>query len=268
MSPRVLHVRRAAVEDGVYIGRPSKFGNPFVIGQHGTRDEVIDRYARWIETQPTLLAAARRELQGQSLICHCAPRRCHGDVLLRIANPELESLTMSHPQTQLLREMIRSAVISPCGQFRYTLTRSWDAKRPRLLFVMLNPSTADGLVDDRTVAKCVAFATRLGFGSIEIVNLWAFRTKNPMVLRTAGYPVGPENDAHIAEACFRANEVICAWGQNARQRGVYLPRVAEVLALIDTWAANPPMALRLSDDGTPWHPLYLAGDSVPVPLPR
>jgi hypothetical protein len=173
---------------------------------------------------------------------------------------------MSHPQTPLLQAMIRAAVISPCGLFRYSLTRSWDAKRPRLLFVMLNPSTADALLDDRTVTKCVAFATRLGYGSIEIVNLWAFRTKNPVVLKAADYPVGAENDAHIAAACARADLVICAWGQNARRNGRNLPRVAQVLGLIRTWSASGPMALRLSEDGTPWHPLYLPGDLTPVPL--
>lgn len=81
---QVLNKRTST--DGVYIGRPSKFGNPFVIGQHGSRDEVIARYEAWLRTQPALIAAAKRELRGKSLVCWCAPQACHGDVLLRIAN--------------------------------------------------------------------------------------------------------------------------------------------------------------------------------------
>ena len=72
--------------DGVYIGRPSKFGNPFVIGRDGTRVEVILQYEAWLLAQPALVAAAKRELRGKSLVCWCAPQACHGDILMRIAN--------------------------------------------------------------------------------------------------------------------------------------------------------------------------------------
>ncbi len=70
----------------VYIGRPSKWGNPFAKGRDGTREEVIAAYARWIVLQPELYAAAKRELRGRDLVCFCSPLACHGDVLLEIAN--------------------------------------------------------------------------------------------------------------------------------------------------------------------------------------
>lgn len=73
-------------QDGTYVGRPSKFGNPFVIGQHGSRADVIARYEAWLLSQPALVEAAKRELRGKSLVCWCAPLACHGDVLLRVAN--------------------------------------------------------------------------------------------------------------------------------------------------------------------------------------
>lgn len=73
-------------QDGTYVGRPSKFGNPFVIGQHGSRADVIARYETWLLSQPALVEAAKRELRGKSLVCWCAPLACHGDVLLRVAN--------------------------------------------------------------------------------------------------------------------------------------------------------------------------------------
>ena len=81
---RVLNKRNS--NDGVYIGRPTKFGNPFVLGKDGDRDTVIEKYEQWLRTQPLLMEAAKRELRGKSLVCWCAPARCHGDVLMRIAN--------------------------------------------------------------------------------------------------------------------------------------------------------------------------------------
>ena len=74
------------IEDSVYIGRPSKWGNPFVIGKDGTRDQVVAKYEAWLLEKPELVEAAKRELRGRTLLCFCAPAPCHGDVLLRVAN--------------------------------------------------------------------------------------------------------------------------------------------------------------------------------------
>ncbi len=70
----------------VFIGRPSKWGNPFVIGRDGTREQVIEKYVKYILLNPSLYFAAKRELRGKDLVCFCAPEACHGDVLLEIAN--------------------------------------------------------------------------------------------------------------------------------------------------------------------------------------
>ena len=84
-DPKVLN-KRSQTEAGVYIGRPSRFGNPFAIGVHGDRTEVVAKYEAWLRTQPLLIEAAKQELRGKNLVCWCAPAACHGDVLLRIAN--------------------------------------------------------------------------------------------------------------------------------------------------------------------------------------
>jgi hypothetical protein len=157
----------------------------------------------------------------------------------------------------------RGAIISACGKFRYWLTREWDEERDRLLFIMLNPSTADAEEDDPTIRKCVGFAQRLGYGRLLVVNLYAYRATDPKALKIAGYPVGPENDTHIKIALNAANGVVCAWGVNARG----LSRPAEVLSIIREHQATP-MALRLTDDGIPWHPLMLPYTCTPVPLSR
>lgn len=84
---RVLNARIVgkAPAGRVYIGRPGKWGNPFVIGRDGSRAEVIAKYRAWLASQPELLDALD-ELRGKDLVCWCAPQACHGDVLIELAN--------------------------------------------------------------------------------------------------------------------------------------------------------------------------------------
>lgn len=70
----------------VYVGRPTKFGNPFLVGVDGTRDDVIQKYEEWVLQQPELIKAIKLELRGKPLICWCAPKRCHAEILMCIAN--------------------------------------------------------------------------------------------------------------------------------------------------------------------------------------
>lgn len=72
--------------DAIYIGRPSKWGNPFVINRDGSRTEVIEKYEQYLMTNSLKLDLS--ELRGKDLVCYCAPSPCHGDVLLRLANPK------------------------------------------------------------------------------------------------------------------------------------------------------------------------------------
>jgi hypothetical protein len=102
--------------------------------------------------------------------------------------------------------MKRTAIVSDCGRFRYHLRREWSAGST-LLFVMLNPSTADADVDDNTIRRCVGFGQAEGFGAVEVVNLFAFRATDPADLRRAGYLVGPDNDFHLQMATALAAHV-------------------------------------------------------------
>lgn len=81
MTTEVVNVIHRVFD--VYIGRPSKWGNPFIIGKDGTRSEVIVKYENWIREQPELLAALP-EIKGKKLGCHCRPLSCHGDVLVKL----------------------------------------------------------------------------------------------------------------------------------------------------------------------------------------
>jgi RNA recognition motif-containing protein len=83
---QVVHCKKSNYD--VYIGRPSDWGNPFVIGKDGDRDDVIQKYRNWIMRQPDLLARAKKELRGQRIACWCKPEACHGDVLAEIADAD------------------------------------------------------------------------------------------------------------------------------------------------------------------------------------
>lgn len=86
--PEVLNKYKSGIPPGaVYIGRPSKWGNPFVIGRDGRRDEVIAKYREWLLAQSEKVAQAKAELAGKDLVCWCSPEACHGDVLVEVANP-------------------------------------------------------------------------------------------------------------------------------------------------------------------------------------
>lgn len=96
MSPPVeVHNKRhgSAPPDAVYVGRPTKWGNPFthlagVGNAHrvATRQDAIDQYREWLLARPDLIAAAKAELRGRHLVCWCAPLTCHADILLKVAN--------------------------------------------------------------------------------------------------------------------------------------------------------------------------------------
>jgi len=81
---KVVHCKKSKYD--VYIGRPSKWANPFFIGKDGTRKEVIEKYKKWILSQPKLIKQAKKELKNKILGCWCSPKPCHGDILMKIAN--------------------------------------------------------------------------------------------------------------------------------------------------------------------------------------
>ena len=169
------------------------------------------------------------------------------------------------PQLQLIDVPTgyeHGATFSVCGRYRYRLWRLWD-HRPRLCFVMLNPSSADADINDPTVARCEERGRRAGFGGIVVVNLFGFGATDPAEMKRAEDPVGPENDQHILEATREAGVVVCAWGNHGSHRG----RSAEVRALLARHGIAC-HALRVSEKtGEPWHPLYLGYDIQPQPWP-
>lgn len=163
-------------------------------------------------------------------------------------------------------EELKSAIISPCGAYRYTLTRWWGEEAPGLLWVLLNPSTADGEQDDPTVRKLRAYARAWGAPGFVVVNVFAFRATNPWeVAEAAVDPVGPENDAHIAAEAARAQAIVIGWGVSLADTPI-APRFGDVLRLLEPFRAKVG-ALKLTKSGAPTHPLYLAAKLRPVRYP-
>lgn len=153
-----------------------------------------------------------------------------------------------------------SALYSPCENYRYLLTRIWEPDGRRALFVMLNPSTATEVQNDPTVERCERRARALGFGGFRVCNIFAWRATDPREMRAQRDPVGPGNDAAIAESAAWADTVICAWGTH----GAHLGRGAAVEALL-RGTGRPLFHLGLSQAGHPKHPLYIGYSQQPQP---
>lgn len=157
--------------------------------------------------------------------------------------------------------VVSDASFDPSRRFRYRLDRAWEPEKPRAVFVMLNPSTADESVLDPTIRRCAGFAHAWGFGGITIGNLFALRSTDPVALKKAiaagESPIGPWNDEHLDAMCSSAGLVVCGWGTH----GAFLNRGSAVALRLARFANLH--ALALTRGGAPGHPLYLSAARKP-----
>lgn len=145
------------------------------------------------------------------------------------------------------------AVFSPCDRYRYRLWRVWDERKPKVCFVMLNPSTATHEVLDPTVSRCKKRAEMLGYGGLEVVNIFALRSTDPKALYEVDDPVGPDNFGAIVDAVKQCAVAICAWGTH----GGFLCIGPVIKARMQDFFPEKTHYLKLNADGSPAHPLYL-----------
>jgi len=145
--------------------------------------------------------------------------------------------------------MEKNAILSEDRKYRYVLWRIWDQSKPMVLFIALNPSTADETHDDRTVSKCIGFARKWDYGGITLVNLFAFRATKPVDLINAPDPIGSENDKWIEEQIGKADLVVGVWGNH----GGFMGRESHILEKVPEL-----YYLKMNKTGHPAHPLYLS----------
>jgi hypothetical protein len=171
-------------------------------------------------------------------------------------DPELDAEIADAVQQQLAAQLLGTADVSDCGCYRYSLTRPLATGAGRVVWIMLNPSTADALKNDPTIVRCLGFTARLGFAEMMVVNLFAWRSTDPQGLRTAEDPIGPRNDQEILRACEGAELVILAWGVHGDLHG----RDREVRLLLARTGINA-VCLGTTKANHPRHPLMLRADA-------
>lgn len=168
----------------------------------------------------------------------------------------------------------RQTVFSHCRKYRYTLWREWptdqmqdgcndgergiDNLRGYVMFIGLNPSTADETKDDPTIRRCRDFAQRWGYGALCMTNLFAWRDTQPANMKKAAWPIGADNDHWLLEIAKGAGLVVAAWGTH----GTHLYRAVKVKAMFRE-AGIQLQCIYKTKDGHPQHPLYLSSLLLP-----
>jgi len=149
------------------------------------------------------------------------------------------------------------AKFSKCRKYRYTLWRTWDKLKPKIMFLGLNPSTADEIKNDPTVTRCINYSKSWGYGGMYMMNIFSFRTTYPVELKKAKDPIGSKNDYWIKKIYKDVDKCIGAWGND----GEFKNRSEDIIKLIpDIYC------LKVNSSGQPAHPLYLKSNLSPFLL--
>jgi hypothetical protein len=143
--------------------------------------------------------------------------------------------------------MIRQAAVD--GNYRYTLYRRWEPKGPVILWVMLNPSTADDKVEDATIRRCIDFSNRWGYSAMYVGNLNPYRSTNPKLVEEMDEHIALTNTNHLLMMRQLSDKVVCAWGT----MGLIKP---PAFLGTNTWH------LGLTKEGYPKHPLRLSKETT------
>jgi hypothetical protein len=162
----------------------------------------------------------------------------------------------------------KAAVISACGKFRHYLAREWgyEGQKKGMVFIMLNPSTADAKEDDPTIRRCIGFANRQGCTKLEVVNLFDYRASNPKELLHAPQIVSDECSKYVHETIARAmalgSPIVAAWGRHPLADSRYK------LLFGAPFKKPALLCLGVNQDGSPKHPLYISTTHPLIAWPR
>ena len=160
-------------------------------------------------------------------------------------------------QSTLFTLLKSDAIFSPDRLHRYGLWRIWDDTLPTVLFIGLNPSTADEFKNDPTIRRCIGYAKDWGYGGYIMGNIFGFRATDPKVMKSAKDPIGAENNKWLLRLHEEADLTIGAWGNY----GKFMNRGKDVAAMIPNLKC-----LKITGQGYPSHPLYLKRILKPIPF--
>lgn len=149
----------------------------------------------------------------------------------------------------------KGAIFSDCKKYRYALWRVWDTELPLVMFLMLNPSTADESADDPTLRRCIGYAKEWGYGGVIKANLFAYRSTDFSKLYDVEDPIGPLTDKYLKKLKSKSSTVIGAWGN----WGAYKERSVHIRSIFPEL-----YCLKINASGEPAHPLYLRKTLKPI----
>ncbi len=152
-------------------------------------------------------------------------------------------------------EEISGATLSKCRKYRYVLWRKWNKSLPTIMFIGLNPSTANEHENDPTILKCINYSKNWGFGGFYITNLFAYRTFSPAILKKNNSPVGQKNNYWILKTSKLTKKTIACWGDH----GTFQDRDVQVKKLISQL-----YCININKTGQPSHPLYQKSNLKPI----
>ncbi|MHA4819459.1 DUF1643 domain-containing protein [Streptomyces aculeolatus] len=248
--------------------------NPFKLGRDGDAVTVVAKYRAWLAERPGLLDRELPQLRGRTLGCwrpDGAP--CHARVLAALADryggrmPLPEALAAwAAPRGLAVEDGTAGVAVfsaEPTPTYRYALTRTWgEPSGEHVVFVLLNPSTADSTDDDPTLRRIIGFARREGFAGAVVVNLFALRSTDPSALAEHPDPVGEHGDAVLDLLAAQQVPVIAGWGAS----GQFAGRDAAVAEQLDAHSVRL-HCLGTTKAGHPRHPLYLPAAAPLQPWP-
>lgn len=151
------------------------------------------------------------------------------------------------------------AVISSCGHYRYALTRALKDREPTsiVLWVMLNPSTADATRDDNTIRAITRITRAWGYDGFMVGNLYALRSRDPAALWQVDDPFGPDNRAYLKLMAATATKIVAAWGTHAKRADA-----EPITDMLSTFGEVK--CLGMNVNGSPKHPLFIPTDVTPI----
>lgn len=157
-----------------------------------------------------------------------------------------------------------SATISACGKYRFRLDRTVNPSLAgRVLFIGINPSTADAVRDDPTVRKWKGFVRRWGdngYGHFTVGNVFAYRSDDPRVLKDVDDPVGPDNFETLKYLVTTCDIIVPCWGRVNKVPKNLRGEFEKVMGLL-AGCGKPVYVFGMTKCGNPKHPLMLAYDT-------